>query len=262
MKVGYYQFSPEFGRIEKNVEKALSAIKKLRADLVVLPELFNTGYLFTSKSEVAGLAEKVPGGFTTDALVNAAREESACIVAGVAEKGPQDFYNTAVLVSPGGYIGKYRKAHLFFEERKWFQPGNSKFQVFDLGVAKIGIMICWDWIFPEAMRSLALKGADIICHPSNLVLSYCTDAMVTRSLENGVYAVTASRTGTERRKGKEMSFTGLSQIIDPRGNVLARGSKNREEAKSVKIDPTIARDKSYTKYNDIFKDRRPDMYDC
>jgi predicted amidohydrolase len=261
MKIGYYQFAPEFGRLEKNVEKAINAIRKLRADLVVLPELFNTGYLFTSKSELAGLAEKVPGGYTTNALVNIAREESACIVAGLAEKGNDGFYNTAVLVSPGGYIGKYRKAHLFFEERKWFLPGNSKFQSFDLGVAKVGVMICWDWIFPEAMRSLCLKGADIVCHPSNLVLTYCTDAMVTRCLENGVYAVTANRIGAERRKDKEMSFIGMSQIIDPRGNVLARASKNREEARSVKIDPTIARDKSYTKYNDIFKDRRPEMYE-
>jgi predicted amidohydrolase len=261
MKIGYYQFAPEFGRLEKNVEKAINAIRKLRADLVVLPELFNTGYLFTSKSELAGLAEKVPGGYTTNALVNIAREESACIVAGLAEKGNEGFYNTAVLVSPGGYIGKYRKAHLFFEERKWFLPGNSKFQSFDLGVAKVGVMICWDWIFPEAMRSLCLKGADIVCHPSNLVLTYCTDAMVTRCLENGVYAVTANRIGAEHRKDKEMSFVGMSQIIDPRGNVLARASKNREEARAVKIDPTIARDKSYTKYNDIFKDRRPEMYD-
>jgi len=262
MKVGYYQFAPEFGRIEKNVEKALAAVKKLRADLVVLPELFNTGYLFTSKSELASLAEKVPGGFTTQALIDAAREESACIVAGVAEKTNQGFYNTAVLVSPGGYIGKYRKAHLFYEERKWFLPGNSKFQTFDLGVARVGVMICWDWIFPEAMRSLALKGADIVCHPSNLILAYCTDAMVTRSLENGVYSVTANRIGSEKRKGKELSFTGMSQIIDPRGNILGRASKNREEARAVKIDPTLSRDKSYTKYNDIFKDRRPEMYDC
>lgn len=261
MKVGYYQFAPEFGRIEKNVEKALGAVKKLHADLVVLPELFSTGYVFTSKSEVAALAEKVPGGFTTEALVTAAREESTCIVAGIAEKTNQGFYNTAVLVSPGGYIGKYRKAHLFFEERKWFMPGNSKFQAFDLGVAKVGVMICWDWIFPEAMRSLALKGADIICHPSNLVLSYCTEAMITRSLENGVYSVTANRVGAEKRKGKEMSFTGMSQIVDPRGNVLGRASKNREEARAVKIDPTISRDKSFTKYNDIFVDRRPEIYD-
>lgn len=261
MKVGYYQFAPEFGRLEKNVEKAINAIRKLRADLIVLPELFNTGYLFTSKSELAGLAEKIPSGFTTDALVNIAREESTCIVAGLAEKGSQGFYNTSVLVSPGGYIGKYRKAHLFFEERKWFLPGNSKFQSFDLGVAKVGVMICWDWIFPEAMRSLCLKGADIVCHPSNLVLTYCTEAMVTRCIENGVYAVTANRVGSDKRKSKEMSFTGMSQIIDPRGNVLARASKNREEARAVKIDPTISRDKSFTKYNDIFKDRRPEVYD-
>ena len=261
MKVGYYQFAPEFGRLEKNVEKAINAIRKLRADLLVLPELFNTGYLFTSKSELAGLAEKVPSGFTTQALVNVAREESTCIVAGLAEKGSQGFYNTSVLVSPGGYIGKYRKAHLFFEERKWFLPGNSKFQSFDLGVAKVGVMICWDWIFPEAMRSLCLKGADIVCHPSNLVLTYCTDAMVTRCIENGVYAVTANRIGSDKRKNKEMSFTGMSQIIDPRGNVLARASRNREEARAVKIDPTISRDKSFTKYNDIFKDRRPEVYD-
>jgi predicted amidohydrolase len=100
MKVGYYQFSPEFGRIEKNVEKALAAIKKLRADLVVLPELFSTGYVFTSKSEVAGLAEKVPNGFTTQALVAAAREESTCIVAGIAvQKSPSVLRGAEVVLA-------------------------------------------------------------------------------------------------------------------------------------------------------------------
>jgi predicted amidohydrolase len=121
-------------------------------------------------------------------------------------------------------------------------------------------MICFDWIFPEAARSLALLGADLIAHPSNLVLPYCHAAMVTRALENGVFTATANRVGTESRAGRSLTFTGGSRIIDPRGRVLAEAGTATEETLVVDLDPAAARDKMITDHNHRLADRRPGLY--
>ena len=132
--------------------------------------------------------------------------------------------------------------------------------MFNAGKAKIGIIICFDWIFPEAARILALKGADIICHPANLVLPYAQRAMLARSVENRVYTVTANRLGFEKRGGDSFKFTGGSQVTSPSMEVLISGSTDREEARVVEVDLSKARNKSITEKNDIFKDRRPEIY--
>jgi predicted amidohydrolase len=183
------------------------------------------------------------------------------LVAGLAERAGDGFYNTSVLIGPEGYIGKYRKVHLFFEEKRWFQPGDLGFPVWDVGGVRIGMMICFDWVFPEAARSLTLQGAEIICHPVNLVLPYCQEAMVTRCIENGVFAVTANRIGSEERGGKNrLTFTGGSQAVDPRGNVLFRLRDAEEACREVEIDPTKAGDKMITEHNHLLEDRRPESY--
>mgnify|MGYP001480852078 CR=1 FL=1 len=112
------------------------------------------------------------------------------IVAGLAECDGNALYNSAVVLGSGGVIGKYRKVHLFNTEKKFFQPGNLPLPVFDIGGAKVGIMICFDWRFPETARTLALKGAQIVAHPSNLVLPHCPQSMIVRCLENRIFAVT------------------------------------------------------------------------
>jgi len=121
-------------------------------------------------------------------------------------------------------------------------------------------MICFDWIFPETTRILALKGADVICHCANLVLPYCQEAMVTRCLENRVFAVTANRTGTETRGEKSLHFTGKSQITGPDGSILYRAGEATEECGVVEIDPTLARNKVINPYNDAFGSRRNEYY--
>ena len=122
-------------------------------------------------------------------------------------------------------------------------------------------MICFDWRFPEITRSLALNGAEIIAHPSNLVLPHCPQAMITRCLENRVYAITANRVGNENRVPDEvLHFIGQSQVVDPDGNLLIRASDIEEEVQIVEIDPGKAREKFINSKNDIFKDRRPDLY--
>jgi predicted amidohydrolase len=260
MKVGFVQFEPVFGDIGRNIEKVEQLLEGTNAELVVLPELFNTGYVFTSREEAVELSEAVPGGRTTEALCRIAREKSIHIVAGLAEKAGDRIYNSAVLVSPEGYRGTYRKIHLFGEETIWFEPGDRGFQVYDIGTCRLGIMICFDWFFPESARILALKGADILCHSANLVLPFCQEGMVTRCLENHVFAVTANRIGMEKRGERCCSFTGGSQITGPNATVLYRAGSSTEEVAVVDIDMAAARDKKLNCYNDLFKDRRTAFY--
>jgi len=260
MKIGFFQFSPHFGEIEYNVNKAVSYISKEEVDLMVLPELFNTGYLFASAKEALDMAELVPEGYTTRELMKIAKKRNAFIVAGLAEKESDNCYNSAVLVGPDGFIGRYRKVHLFDKEKFCFIAGNLGFPVFDIGNNKIGIMICFDWIFPEVARILALKGAEIICHPANLVLPFCQDAMITRAIENRVFCITANRIGVEKRNShEEIKFTGASQIVDAKGEVLHRMSEE-EGIRVVSIDPARAQNKYLTKNNDIFGDRQEGTY--
>ncbi len=261
MKVGYFQFNPEFGEVKANVHYVTERLSEVKADLMVLPELFNTGYQFVSQEEVANFSEEIPNGFTTQALSNLCRDKNFCIAAGVAEKAEDSYFNSAVLVGPKGLVGLYRKTHLFAEEKLLFTPGDTGFKVFNIGQVKIGLMVCFDWFFPESVRSLALNGADVICHCANLVLPYCPDAMVTRSLENHVFVVTANRIGYEKRANKKrLTFIGKSEIISPDGKILVRASKEDEEIKILDIDPLLARNKQINNYNNIFTDRRPDLY--
>ena len=121
-------------------------------------------------------------------------------------------------------------------------------------------MVCFDWVFPEVTRTLALQGADIICHPSNLVLHYCQQTMLTRCLENKVYAITTNRYGYDKRPHGELRFTGHSQIVAPGGTLLYRARAQREELYIMDIDPILARDKSITPLNEVLRDRRPEYY--
>lgn len=260
MKIGFVQFEPRFGDVDGNLERAGELIRGSDADLLVLPELFNTGYVFASKEEAASLAEEVPGGKTTRALCDLAREKGVFLAAGLAERDGKRVFNSSVLVSPDGYVGRYRKTHLFFEEKLWFDPGDEGFSVHDIGICTVGMMICFDWFFPESMRILALKGADLICHPANLVMPFCQDAMKTRCLENRVFAVTANRTGTEAREGRSLLFTGMSQITGPDGGIIARAGDDSQEVQTMEIDPAAARDKNVNDYNNLFADRRPVFY--
>jgi predicted amidohydrolase len=261
MKAGFYQFAPVFGKKDENIKKVLSALSDTEADLIVLPEFFATGYQFISKNEVAELSEPVPEGYTTQLLSELSRQKGIYIAAGLPERDSDRFFNSAVLVGPGGIVGVYRKTHLFFEEKLFFSPGDTGFRVWDTEIGRVGIMICFDWFFPESMRVLALMGAEIIAHPANLVLPYCPAAMPVRCLENKVYGITANRIGEENRKeGQSLRFIGQSLIASPEGKVLCKAPEDEAVLLFANIEPELARDKSLTSLNDIFDDRRPEMY--
>jgi predicted amidohydrolase len=261
MQAGFFQFSPAFGRKQENLEKVRAATRDMSLDLLVLPEFFATGYQFVAQDEVADLSESIPHGATTDFLIGLAIEKGIYIAAGLPERDGDIFYNSAVLAGPEGFIGFYRKTHLFFEENLFFRPGNTGFRVWDTKIGKIGIMICFDWFFPESTRTLALRGAEVIAHPSNLVLPHCPQAMTVRCLENRVYAVTANRTGSEQRQGKPaLTFIGQSQITSPQGEILARAGTDDEVILTAELDLSRARDKKLNAFNDLFGDRRPESY--
>jgi len=264
MLAGFLQFNPVFCNTDANINKIADLTSGKDFDLLVLPELSSSGYLFISKEEVRKASENIPGGKFCRFLIELSKSKNACIVSGICEKEGDKFYNSSVLVYPDGRVVIYRKIHLFFEERTWFEPGNFPFFSSDINIngktVKIGMMICYDWIYPESARSLAMNGAQIICHPSNLVMPYCQDAMYARAVENRVFTITANRTGTEINGEKKIFFTGQSVILDPKGNYLHRASEADEECIIVKIDPDEANNKNINEINSIFEDRRKDMY--
>ncbi len=261
MKIGYFQVDALFGEVKRNLDRVAQRLERVDCDLMVLPELFASGYQFVGREEVLALAEPIPDGPTTQRLLEIARARHMHLVAGLPERGQDGCYNSAVVVGPGGVVGVYRKTHLFFEETIFFTPGDTGFRVWDVAGAKVGVMICFDWYYPEAARTLALQGADIICHPSNLVLPNCPDSMPTRCLENRVFAVTANRIGVEARGGKPpLTFIGNSEVVAPNGQILQRAPRDQEEVAVVEIDPAVARKKQITPYNDLLADRRPEFY--
>lgn len=260
MRAALIQLDSAFGRVEHNVARAAQLVAGLEADLFVLPELFPSGYTFASRDEVARLAEPAGGGATFVALAEQARRKRAWICYGFAERSGGRFYNAANLLGPDGLLGTYRKMHLFGRETLFFAAGEAPAPVFDLPIGRVGVMICFDWYFPEVARSLALRGAQVIAHPSNLVLPHCPEAMITRSLENRVFSLTCDRVGRERNGEAEHRFIGMSQAVSPRGELLARLSREAEETATVEFDPAQADDKRVTEYNDLFADRHPALY--
>jgi predicted amidohydrolase len=260
MKAGYVQNAPVFGEKERNFDEIRSLLEGVRADLLVLPELFATGYAFTSKKEAEELAETSDG--ATSALLKELSEMTgATMVAGFAETDNNLIYNSLIIVSDGEIVDTYRKIHLFYKEKQWFSPGDKHLKVYTIKGVKIGAMICFDWIFPEVCRTLTLKGAQVVAHPSNLVLPYCQNAMVTRCLENRIFAITANRIGNEKRGDDEFTFTGASQITSPAGKILSHAPNSATHVSVVEISESESDNKMVTMYNDAIMDRRPEFYD-
>jgi predicted amidohydrolase len=264
MHVGFYQFAPEFGDKAANLAKVEQRLLNLnRPDqdqsIIVLPELFSTGYCFSSRDELAALAEETSSGPTAARLRKLARQTGLVIVAGIAERAGEMLYNSCVVMLPDGNQFTYRKIHLFCREKLYFDQSHDRPQIWKIGNANVGAVICFDYFFPELARLLALAGAQIICHPANLVLPFAQQMTVTRSLENRVFWVLGNRIGTEAWGGRRLTFTGQSQVVSPDGDLLFRAGSEEEVLKLVPIDPGQADDKMVGD-NEVFRDRRPELY--
>jgi predicted amidohydrolase len=227
IKVAAIQMDCALANVEANLAKSKQlvdvAVEK-GAQLIVLPELFNTGYRVEDMD--IELAESIPG-FTTEWMSEIARKYNVYLIGAILESGRSSgvVYDTAVLVGPQGFIGSYRKTHLWDAENVRFAKGKD-FPVFPTPFGTVGLQICYEVGFPEGARILALKGADIIVYPSAFGKPrlYAWDlATRARALENGAYVIAANRTGKE----KDVTiFAGHSRIVDPCGNIIIQAQQD------------------------------------
>ncbi|MDR1953470.1 MAG: nitrilase family protein [Clostridiales Family XIII bacterium] len=270
VKVAVVQMTCEMGEKEKNVQKTIDRISEAAsngAKLVVLPEMITSGYIFNTRDEIAEMAERIPGGDTVHKWEALAREKDVYIVAGIPEEDGGKFYNSAVLVGPDGFIGKFRKMHLWDEDKVWYEPGDLGIPVFHTPIGRIAILICYDMWFFEMWRIAAMKGADIVCVPTNWVkLKTLPEnvqtvapymAMVAANT-NCMFVACADRVGYERG----ITFPGRSLIVGPVGFPSAGPASGTEEDILYHVcNMSDARKYNWTTHNVLFRDRRTDYYD-
>jgi predicted amidohydrolase len=271
VKIACIQMQPTIGNVEANVAHSMELIARavgLGAKLVVLPELCNSGYMFRSREEAFAASEPVPVGPTVRAWSEAAAKHGLHIVAGICERDGAKLFNSAVLIGPAGYIGTFRKVHLWNEENLFFEPGDLGFPVFHTAVGRVGMAICYDGWFPEAYRLMALQGADIVCVPTNWVpipgQAEGREAManilaMAAAHSNSIYIACADRVGTERGQ----PFEGQSLIVSFTGwPVAGPASRDREEILIAEIALGEARRaRNWNAFNQVLRDRRSDLYD-
>ncbi|MBS7604988.1 MAG: carbon-nitrogen hydrolase family protein [Candidatus Bathyarchaeia archaeon] len=260
--VAIAQLDVALGDKRANTEKAIKYITdaaKKGANFVCFPEYFSTGFGYKDlekiHKEIAKLAEPI-NGQTIRMIQQACRANSVYAIGSIIESAQNKFYNTAFLINPSGeLLGTYRKVHLFQLESQFFQQGNG-WQVFDTDFGKIGIMICYDAIFPEAARTLALLGAKLILHPSSWMDPYLPQwriATNARALENQVWLVSVNRVGRDEL----FTYFGRSRVIDPYGACIYECG-GEEELATVRID--LKRAEEFKKTLNFLGDRRPATY--
>ncbi len=265
MRVAVAQMDPKLAENARNLEACLARLEEAAAagaELLVLPECAIPGYVFDSAEEALPFAEEIPGP-ASEALERACRKLGMHVVCGLLERDGDVLHNAAVTIGPDGLIGTYRKTHLPFLGIDRFVVPGDELPVYDTPLGRIGVEICYDLRFPEVTRTLALKGADIIAHPTNFpVAARIQTELITvaRAAENRVYLLTANRVGKERTG----EFCGWSQIVDPYGTRLAEAGETEEALLVADVDVAKARDKDYVIPGEyelyLFGHRRPELY--
>ena len=248
MKAGFLQFAPRRADLEGNLRRLLELLSGATDALVVAPELALSGYLFRDEKELRSLALR-PDDRRLQPLYHLLASRNLHLVVGFPEAAGDGVYNSALLAGPRGLLAVYRKLHLFDREKLYFRPGGAPPPVVEAAGARLGLMICYDWFFPETARWLCRHGAQIICHPANLVLPWCLDAMRTRSLENRLFSITANRTGSETLASLRLDFYGRSQLLDPDGERLLAAGAAEETLLLAELDPSRADRKALTGRN-------------
>lgn len=221
--------------IEKHIDRAI--------DLVALPELFSTGYYFETFDSLKEAAEEIPNGFTTKRLIEIAKKSNCHFVGAIVEKEMNQFYITAVIVGPSGYIGKHRKRHITDEEAMYYTPGNQS-DIYEINGCKVGVIVCFEGWFPESARDLMMKGAQVICYTLLTCQQRTLDIMRIRAIENKVYIVAANSISTEMHNNQSITFRGDSRVIDYDGNILIEAGKEEQLI-------AIAIDESKTMHKDL-----------
>ncbi len=255
--IGYLQFQPTLGNIDKNIKKIDDLLPLAeKADLIVLPELANSGYNFSNRDDAFKCSEEIGKSRFIEFLESYASKQNQYIVAGLNERVGDDLYNTSVIVGPKGYMGKYQKIHLFLNEKDIFKSGEAGLPIFDLGFGKVSMLICFDYIFPEIWRIVAMKGADIVCHPSNLITTNAEKCIPAQAFMNKIFILTSNRYGTEG----DITFSGKSFITNPNAEIIDRAHAVKDAISIVDVDLAEARNKFVTPRNHVFEDRIPLNY--
>ncbi len=266
MRLAFVQTSPRLGNTRRNLEEAYALMERVcDADLVVLPELFHSGYAVRDRGEAQALSVSADeANEPVTMCLNAAREFRTTIVGGFLEHDSGDankLYNSAWMIGPDGIVARYRKIHLFDREWDIFEPGTDPSPITSVDGVRVGMQICFDWVFPEAWGLLAWgegegTGAQVIAHPANLVLpDACPLAIRARALENRVFIVTAGRVGSDPGVTGEIEFRAGSRIVAPDGSILAAGPDDRPGCDMVTVDPDWAEDKYMTPRNHVLVER-------
>jgi N-carbamoylputrescine amidase len=273
VRMAVAQYAPRVGDVDLNRAAAVHWAERAAAekvDLLVLPELASSGYVFASESEAAATAQRADHGELIAALTAVCAGGMHC-VAGINESDGPVRHNSAVVIGPQGHLATYRKLHLFNDEQSWFEPG-GELAVVDLPFGRIGMLICFDLWFPEAARALALAGAEVIAVPTNWVASfrrqvyddagYCLGDIVAMATaaQNGVVMACADRVGVER----DVRFLGCSIIVGPEGWPVQGPAGPEEETLLVaEVDlDAVAAARRRTPRNHLIDDRRPDSYNA
>lgn len=269
--VAVAQLALVVGKPDANRAAASSAVAsaaRLGARLVVLPELSDSGYVFANADEARSLASPAASSATLREWRSLATTHGLSIAGGFCELGPDgELFNSAAIVDSSGTRAIYRKAHLWDTEKRIFTPGDDAPPVVELPFGTVALMICYDLEFPEWVRIAAMSGADLIAAPVNWPASASPAPPGERPAEvvsaqaaacaNGVFIAVADRCGAERGVG----WVGGSVIVG-RGGYPVAGPvcADRATVLTATIDPPLARDKRITERNDLFGDRRPDLY--
>jgi predicted amidohydrolase len=268
LRVACRQIAPVVGDLEGNRRLTREAVREAvaaGARLVVLPELCTSGYVFESAEEARSCAEPADGPSLQAWSEEAARGD-AVVVGGFCEQGEDGLlYNSAAVVDGDGVVGIYRKIHLWDREQLFFEPGRECAPVLDTRAGRIGVAVCYDFNFPEVARGLALAGADIVALPTNWPLFPRPEGerpmefalvMATAHL-NHVFVAACDRCGEERG----VEWTGGSVICDEYGWPLAGPVDGYGPGLLLAdCDLAQARKKAWNERNDVFGDRRPDLY--
>lgn len=268
-KVAAVQMLSFEGEEERNLHRMLERAGEAAAAgarLVVFPEASNNGYFFADRDEAHRMATPIPGRFT-DTLGRRAKELGIWIVAGLFEKGQGDeVFNCAVLLGPDGtLVGKYQKNFFIKADKRWFMHGRTGFKVFNTPLGRLGFFVCADGRVPESARCLALAGADILVNPTNWgAPDQYLYHVPTRAVENRCWVIGATKPRRPLTQPQAMlaynRFTGCSFVMSPSGEVLIQAGSDEETIVYAEIEPLRARDKSYGAGNDLFADRRPELY--
>jgi 5-aminopentanamidase len=268
VRVASCQLAPDVGRPDQNADRALEAIGAAidaGAQIVVLPELVNSGYVFASVEEARAAAVPADGELLAGWAREAARGD-AVVVGGFCELAPDGrLHNSSALVDAGGVRAVYRKLHLWDEEPRWFEAGDHPAPVVETRHGRIGLAVCYDIEFPELTRGLALAGADLIALPTNWPRDplppdgrpILHSLAATTAYLSKIYVAVCDRCGTERG----LEFEGGSVIADPDGGLRAGPVPDRGVKTLIAdCDLASAREKRTSEHNDAFADRRPAYY--